>query len=84
MRPYVHMHTCKWANAKKKHKKLDGNIGHHLKKKKTGTTKVFQRVYVFHLHAQRNHSLRVALPVPQRKFLRSTQYAVWPSLPPQT
>ena len=56
------MRTCILANGptpKKTHKKLDGNIGHHLKKKKTGTPKVFQRVYVFHLHAQRNHSLSI-------------------------
>jgi hypothetical protein len=42
---------------KKTHTKYDENIGGHLKKKKIGTPKVFQRLYVFHLHAQRNHSL---------------------------
>jgi hypothetical protein len=42
---------------KKTHKKYDENIGRHLKKKKIGTPKVFQRLYVFHLYAQRNHSL---------------------------
>jgi hypothetical protein len=44
---------------KKTHKKYDENIGRHLKKKKIGTPKVFQRLYVFHLYAQRNHSLIV-------------------------
>ena len=41
-------------------KKLDENIGHHPKKEKIGTPKVFQRLYVFHLYAQRNHSLTYA------------------------
>jgi hypothetical protein len=45
MRPYAHTHTCKWNNTKKTHKKLDGNIGRHLKKKNTGTPKVFQRMF---------------------------------------
>ncbi len=34
---------------KNTHKKYDENIGRHLKKKKIGTPKVFQRLYVFHL-----------------------------------
>jgi hypothetical protein len=58
MRPYTHTRTCRWTKAKKNtHTKYDENIGRHLKKKKIGTPKVFQRLYVFHLYAQRNHSL---------------------------
>ncbi len=55
-----HMRTCVLADGpkpKKTHTKLDKNIGCHLKKKTIGTPKVFQRLYVFHLYAQRNHSL---------------------------
>jgi len=44
----------------KSHTKLTKNIGHHPKKKKIGTSKVFQRLYVFHLYAQRNHSLSLS------------------------
>jgi hypothetical protein len=59
------MRTCVLADGqrtKKPHKKYDENIGRHLKKKKIGTPKVFQRLYVFHLYAQRNHSLSGAIP----------------------
>ncbi len=42
---------------KKTHTKYDENIGRHLKNQQIGTPKVFQRLYVFHLYAQRNHSL---------------------------
>ena len=43
--------------AKKSQQKKGKNVGHHLKKKKTGTSAMFQCLYVFHLSAQRNHSL---------------------------
>ena len=43
------MHTCKWTTPKKTHKKLDGNIGPHLKKKKKERQKCSNIQYVFHL-----------------------------------
>jgi hypothetical protein len=58
IRTYAHTLTCRWTTPKKTQKNCEGNIGHHLKKKKKRTPKVFQRLYVFHLYAQRNHSLK--------------------------
>jgi hypothetical protein len=46
--------------SKKSHKKLDKNIGHHPKKKKKERQKC-SNVYLFHLYAQRNHSLKKSL-----------------------
>ena len=44
--------------AKKSQQKKGKNVGHNLKNKKPGTSAMFQCLYVFHLSAQRNHSLK--------------------------
>jgi len=50
----VHTHGFSPLRSTKSLKKLDEYIGHRPKKKKNGISKVFQRLYVFHLYAQRN------------------------------
>ncbi len=57
MRPYAHTCTCRWTNAKKNTHLLWQKHRTPSEKKKLRTPKVLQRLYVFHLHAQRNHSL---------------------------
>jgi hypothetical protein len=44
-------------NAKKNTQKIGQKHRTPSEKEKKGTPKVFQRLYVFHLHTQRNHSL---------------------------
>jgi hypothetical protein len=57
MRLYVHTLTCRWTNAKKSTHKIGQKHRMPSEKEKKGTPKVFQRLYFFHLYAQRNHSL---------------------------
>ena len=49
--------SLKEGVVKESKKKLKKSIRNHLKNKKPGTSAVFQCLYVFHLYAQRNHSL---------------------------
>jgi len=59
MHPYAHTRTCRWffTSTLKKIKQIIGQK-HRTpsEKEKKGMSKVFQRLYFFHLYAQRNHS----------------------------
>ena len=62
----AHTRTCRWfftSTLNKITHKIDQKHRTPSEKKKFGTSKVFQRLYVFHLYAQRNHSLNTTIPL---------------------